>query len=59
MGQLACNRDAIWELACRSVTKKKKASNKERARRWAEGQGQRRSRKDEDNGKMHWVNKLK
>ncbi len=41
MGQPACNRDAIWELACRSddVTKEKEASKEKRARRRAEEEG--------------------
>ncbi len=41
MGQPACNRDAIWELACRSddVVKKKEASKKYRASSWVEGEG--------------------
>ena len=41
MGQPACNRDAIWELACRSddVTKKEEASKKKHVRRWAEEKG--------------------
>jgi len=40
VGQPACNRDAIWELACTSddVTKKE-ASKKKRGRRWAEEEG--------------------